>query len=538
MPPETRYARSGDVHIAYQVTGDGPIDLVSVPGWISHVEYDWELPAYARFHQRLASFSRLIRFDKRGTGLSDRVSITELPTLEQRMDDMRAIMDAVGSERAVLMGSSEGASLAILFAATYPERTVALVLYGAQARATAAPNYPWESLPSDPQVREAWFESRMRVWGTVDELLAFSPNQVGDERFMEWASTRRRLGATPGAALALLRMNVEIDVRHVLPAIRVPTLILHRTGDQVVPVGAGRYLAAHIPGSKYVELAGGDHHQWLGDQDAMIGAIEEFLTGRRHAVDANRVLATVMFVGIANAMSHITTLGDRRWRELLHEFQDRVRREFARFRGHPVRVTGEGTLATFDGPARAVRCARAIGDAARELGIATRAGLHTGEVDFVDDEIDGITVQVAARIGAAAGPDEVLVSGTVRDLVAGSGLAFEERGTLALTGASSTWRLFRLVQDLQGTPASPQYGSDRASVSAVAGRGLRLTPREREVAMLVGRGYSNRRIAEELVIAEKTAEVHARNIREKLGLDSRAQIAAWVAQQSMLPADA
>ena len=222
MRPETQYARSGDVHIAYQVLGNGPLDLVSVPGWISHVEYDWELPAYQRFQERLASFSRLILFDKRGTGLSDRVSITELPTLEQRMDDMRAVMDAVGSERAVLMGVSDGASLAILFAATYPERTVALVLYGGQARATAVPEYPWESLPSDPQEREAWFDSRMRVWGTVDELLAFT-SQTGDARYMEWASTRRRLGASPGAALALLRMNVEIDVRHVLPAIKVPT---------------------------------------------------------------------------------------------------------------------------------------------------------------------------------------------------------------------------------------------------------------------------------------------------------------------------
>lgn len=539
MRPETQYAKSGDVHIAYSVHGDGPLDLVSVPGWISHLEYDWELPAYARFHERLASFSRLIRFDKRGTGLSDRVSITELPTLEERMDDMRSVMDAVGSERAVLMGVSEGAPLSILFAATYPERTVALVLYGGMARTTAVPDYPWETNPSDPQEREAWFESRMRIWGTVDELLAFSPNQRGDERFMEWASTRRRLGASPGAAFALLRMNVDIDVRHVLPAVRVPTLVVHRTGDQVVPVGGARYIAAHIAGSKYIEMHGDDHHQWLGDQDAMIDVIQEFLTGRRQVADSNRVLATIMFVGIADPVSHITRLGDRRWRELSHECQDRARRELIRFRGHPVRVTGDGVLATFDGPARAVRCARAIGDAARELGIATRAGLHTGEVDFVDDEIDGITVQVAARIGAMAGPDEVLVSGTVRDLVAGSGLAFVDRGALAVPGLTNEWRLSMLAsehQALSAPPQPPRLGatSMRLTPGGSFGRGASLTAREREVATLIGQGYSNRRIAAALVIAEKTAEVHARNIREKLGLETRAQIAAWVVQRGIL----
>jgi pimeloyl-ACP methyl ester carboxylesterase/class 3 adenylate cyclase/DNA-binding CsgD family transcriptional regulator len=537
--PEMQYARRGDVHIAYQVLGNGPLDLVSVPGWISHVEYDWELPAYQRFHERFASFSRLIRFDKRGTGLSDRVSITELPSLEQRIDDMRAVMDAVGSERAVLMGSSEGAPLAILFAATYPERTVALVLWGAMARSTPVPDYPWGSWPSDLKEREELFDSRMRVWGTMDELMAFSPELKGDERYLEWASTRRRLGASPGAALALLRMNVEIDVRHVLPAIRVPTLIMHRTDDQSVPVGGGRYIAAHIPGSKYVELPGADHHQWLGDQDVMIGAIEEFLTGSRHVADSNRVLATVMSVGIADAMSHITTLGDRRWRELLHEYQDRARREVTRFRGHPVRVTGEGTLATFDGPARAVQCARAIGDAARELGIATRAGLHTGEVDVVDDEIDGITVQVAARIGAMAGPDEVLVSGTVRDLVAGSGLAFEERGALAVPGVPHEWRLSALASEHQALSAPPQPPSPWATATRMSpgeppGRGASLTAREREVAGLIGQGCSNRRIAEALVIAEKTAEVHARNVREKLGLETRAQIAAWATRHGLV----
>jgi pimeloyl-ACP methyl ester carboxylesterase/DNA-binding CsgD family transcriptional regulator len=539
MRPETQYARSGDVHIAYQVLGNGPLDLVSVPGWISHVEYDWELPAYARYHERLASFSRLIRFDKRGTGLSDRVSITELPTLEQRMDDVRAVMDAVGSERAVLMGSSEGAPLSILFAATYPERTVALVLYGAEARAIAAPGYPWEAFPSDPEEREAWFDSRMRVWGTVDELFAFGPSQTGDERFMEWASTRRRLGASPGAAFALLRMNVEIDVRHVLPAIRVPTLIVHRTDDQVVPVGGARYIAAHIAGSQYVELPGADHHQWLGDHDAILDTIEEFVTGRRHVADANRILTTVMVVGIADAMSHIAVLGDRRWRELLHEYQDRARREVARFRGHPVRVTGEDAVATFDGPARAVQCARAICDAARELGIATRAGLHTGEVDIADDEIDGITVQVAARIAATADSDEVLVSGTVRDLVAGSGLAFVERGTLAVPGVPHEWRLSALAVEHQAPssirpPSPPATTAPGAIPGEPSGRGASLTAREREVATLIGQGYSNRRIAEALVIAEKTAEVHARNIREKLGLETRAQIAAWAAQHGFL----
>jgi pimeloyl-ACP methyl ester carboxylesterase len=440
MTPETRYAKSGEVHIAYQVVGDGPIDLVYVPGWTSHVEYQWELPATARAFRRMASFSRLILFDKRGTGLSDRVPEAALPTLEQRMDDVRAVMDAAGSERATLFGASEGGPMCMLFAATYPERTAALILYGSFPVRTWSPDYPW-AITSEQQ---AMFEEMVRAdWGKGADSAIRIPS--ADERFLEQFATLCRLSASPGAALALLKMNFQIDVRAILPTIRVPTLILHKERDQRVDVGNSRYLAERISGAKFVELPGVDHYMWLGGDDPVTDEIEEFLTGTRHVAEADRILATVLFTDIVGSTERAATLGDRRWRELLDDHHAVVRRELARYRGREVHTTGDGFLATFDGPARGVRCATAIGQALRALGIEVRAGVHTGEIELMVDDVGGIAVHIGARVAAAAGPGEVLVSSTVKDLVAGAGIEFDDRGSHSLKGVPGEWRLFRAI---------------------------------------------------------------------------------------------
>jgi pimeloyl-ACP methyl ester carboxylesterase len=440
MPPETSYAKSGDVHIAYQVLGGGPLDLVYVPGWTSHVEYLWESPTTGRALRRLASFSRLILFDKRGTGMSDRVPEAALPTLEQRMDDVRAVMDAVGSERAAVFGASEGGPLSLLFSATYPERTTALILYGSFPVRKASPDYPWGLTPEQ---RTEFVEAVEREWGKGADSAVRNPSV--DERFAEWFATLCRMSASPGAALTLLRMNFEIDVRAILPAIRVPTLILHRVGDLRVNVGNSRYLAEHIPGAKYVELPGSDHYMWVGDDDPVTDEIEEFLTGARHAAEPDRVLATVLFTDIVGSTERAAVLGDRRWRELLDDHDAAVRRALARFRGREVKTTGDGFLATFDGPARAVRCASAVVEAVRALGLDVRAGVHTGEVELMGDDVGGIAVHIGARVAAEAGAGEVLVSSTVRDLVAGSGLAFEDRGARTLKGVPGEWRLLAVA---------------------------------------------------------------------------------------------
>jgi class 3 adenylate cyclase/alpha-beta hydrolase superfamily lysophospholipase len=441
MPPETRYAKSGDLHIAYQVVGEGPLDLVLVHGWVSHIEHAWDYPPFAHCLMRLASFARLIHFDKRGTGLSDRVA--ELPSLEQRMDDLRAVMDAAGSEQAVLFGYSEGGPMAALFAATYPGRTAALIMYASYARRVRAPDYPWGPTPEE---RLAELDSIEQWWGRPGGQVATrAPSHADDPRYREWFATYLRRSASPGAALALARMNLEIDVRPVLPAIRVPTLILHRVGERELPVAGARYLATWIPGARYVELPGDDHSLWAGDSDAIIDEVEEFVTGVRPAPEPDRVLATVLFTDIVGSTQRAAALGDRRWRELLDAHHAAVRRELARFRGREVKTTGDGFLAAFDGPARAVRCAAAIRDAVRQLGIEIRAGLHTGEVELLGDDVGGIAVHIGARVAAEAGPGEVLVSSTVKDLVAGSGLEFDDRGARALKGVPGEWRLFAVV---------------------------------------------------------------------------------------------
>ena len=437
MQPETRYAKSGDVSIAYQVLGDGPCDLVLVPGWISNVEVFWEEPATSRFLTRLASFSRLILFDKRGTGLSDRVA--DMPSLEVRMDDVRAVMDSVGSERAALFGYSEGGAMCALFAATHPQRTSALIMNGAYARRRWAPDYPWGL--SDSQFY-GFLDDVQREWGTAYGIEARIPSMAQDPRFRQWWARNMRMSASPSAAATLQRMNGEIDVREVLSAIRIPTLILHSINDQVSHIEAGRDLARLIPGAKLVELHGTDHAPYGCDADVILDEVEEFITGVRHHVEPDRVLATVLFTDIVGATEKAADLGDRRWHDLLDSHHALVRRELVRFRGKEIDTAGDGFLATFDGPARAVRCASAIGDAVRTLGIELRAGLHTGECELMGEKLGGISVHIGARVAALAKPGEVLVSSTVKDLVAGSGLSFQDRGVQPLKGVPGEWRLF------------------------------------------------------------------------------------------------
>jgi pimeloyl-ACP methyl ester carboxylesterase/class 3 adenylate cyclase len=441
-PPQTRYAKSGDVSIAYQVLGDGPFDLVLVPGFATHLEVQWEAPPMAGFFERLASFSRLMLFDKRGTGLSDPVA--EAPTLEQRMDDVRAVMDAAGSERAALLGISEGGPMSLLFAATHPERATALVLYGAMARTTEAPDYPWAS-PAEA-LRQSTAEFIMPNWGQPEHgevmIEIFAPSLVGMPGVAELISRMQRSSASPAMVGKLFEMFLDIDVRDILPTIHLPTLVLHRHGDRVVNRRAGEYLAQQIPGARYSELPGIDHMPWIGDAEAVLGEIEEFLTGARTAPEPDRVLATVMFTDIVGSTERATELGDARWRELLDTHHDSVRRELERFRGREVKSLGDGYLATFDGPARAIHCGQAITEAARSTDLEVRIGLHTGEVELMNGDVGGIGVHIAARIGALAGASEVLVSSTVKDLVVGSGIQFEDRGTKELKGIPDEWRLF------------------------------------------------------------------------------------------------
>ena len=445
MTPETQYARSGDVNIAYQVVGEGPLDLVYVPGWVSNVELIWDEPAMAHFLERLASFSRLILFDKRGTGLSDRVSNDKLPTLEERMDDMRAVLEEVGSSRAALFGHSEGGNMCVLFAATYPERTSALVTLGSFARRRDPDDdYPWAPTAEN---REETAQDIERNWGHLrpEDVEYYAPSRLGDDQFVRNLERYLRRSASPGAAAALLRMNSYLDVRDVLPTIRVPTLVLHRTGDHDVDVAEGRYLASKIPGARFVELPGDDHWISAGNPDEIAGEIESFLTGTRPAEELDRVLATVLFTDIVDSTKRAVELGDRRWRQLLNTHDAAVRRELERFRGREVDTAGDGFFATFDGPARAVRCAISIGDAVRELGLDLRAGIHTGECELDGPKVRGIAVHTGARVASLAAPGEVLVSRTVKDLVAGSGLDFVDRGVHELKGVPGEWRLYAAV---------------------------------------------------------------------------------------------
>ena len=435
--PETKYTQNGEVSLAYQVLGAGPLDLVLVPGFVSHLEQGWEEPAYARFLQQLASFCRLILFDKRGTGLSDRGE--GIPTLEQRMDDVRIVMDSVGCQRAALLGVSEGGSIAALFAATYPERTSTLILYGGLVRKAWAPDHPWGMKPEEAEIL---YEKWHREWGGPVNLEYFAPSVANDQRFRLWWAKFLRLSASPSAVIANRRMSMEIDIRGILPTLHVPTLVLHRSGDRQISIEEGQYIAEHIPGAKLVELSGDDHFWWVGDSESIVNEIQLFLTGERQAQEPDRVLATLLFTDIVDSTKRAAEIGDRRWHDLLDSHDASMRREIARFRGRAVKSTGDGFLATFDGPARAIHCAIALQDEAQKLGIEIRAGLHTGEVELMGQDVGGIAVHLAARVMAQAQANEVWLSRTVKDLVVGSGIKFSERGAFNLKGIPGEWLLF------------------------------------------------------------------------------------------------
>jgi pimeloyl-ACP methyl ester carboxylesterase/class 3 adenylate cyclase len=435
--PRTRYALSGDAHIAYQVFGDGDIDLVFVPGFVSNIEHYWEMPRVPELLERLGSFARVVIFDKRGTGLSD--PVPEPPPLEQRMDDMQAVMDATGLERAALFGVSEGGPASVLFAATYPDRTSALVLYGSTPRFRTDSDITWGA--TEEQIQFALTDISKR-WGEGAVLEAFAPSAAGDPELAEVWGRFQRAGASPAMGRAVIEALYEIDVRDILPTIRVPTLILHRVGDLIAPVQGGRLMAEKIPDARMVEFEGDDHVPFTGDFSPVVDEMEEFLTGARQARPLDRILATVMFTDIVDSTRQAADAGDRGWRELIQRHDELTRRQLERFRGREIKTLGDGFLATFDGPARGIECAAAIRDGVRPIGIEVRAGLHTGECELAGDDVRGIAVNIGARIGALAQPSEVLVSSTVKDLVVGADLEFADRGEHELKGVPGSWRLF------------------------------------------------------------------------------------------------
>jgi pimeloyl-ACP methyl ester carboxylesterase len=436
MKAPIKYAKSGDIHVAYQVFGEGRSDLVVVPGVVAHLELSWEDPIHAHAMERLGSFARVIVFDKRGQGLSDRG--VAAPTLEERMDDVRAVMDAAGSERAALFGVSEGGALASLFAASHPVRTSALILFGTRARWSWAPDYPTGTPPEGA----SWFSKTIEsAWGSGLAVDRLAPSRSKDPGFREWWGKLERMSASPADIVSLYRMIFEIDTRAVLSAIRVPSLVLHRKHDPL-PIAEGRYVAERIPGARFVELEGTDHIPWSTGADELIDEIEEFLTGVRRVPEPDRVLTTVLFVDIVGSTDEAARLGDRNWRDLLERYYAVARRQIARFNGREIRTAGDGMFASFDGPARAVRSALAIRDAVGALSVRVRAGVHTGECEIMGDNLGGIAVHIGARVCEAAAPDEVLVSSTVKDLVAGAGLRFADRGDHALRGVPESWKLF------------------------------------------------------------------------------------------------
>ena len=442
MGPELHYAKSGDIHIAYQTIGDGPLDLVYVPGWVSNVEEIWEEPTRPSILRAARLVLATDPLRQAGYRPPDPVPTPDLPSLEERMDDLRAVMDAAGSERAALLGHSEGGVMSVLFAATYPERTSALITLGTFAKRIWSEDYPWAPTPEQRELDYAAIERDLGTSPRPRDLRAVDDRRPR-VRLMVMGYLRR--SASPQAALALLKMNTQADIRQVLGAVNVPSLIMNRVGDLDVNVEEARYIAAHIPGARFVELPGGDHLMWVGETEPLLDEIEEFLTGVRSGSQPDRVLATVLFTDIVGSTERAAALGDHAWGELLERHHAAVRTEFGRFRGHEVSTAGDGFFATFDGPARAIRCARAMTGAVRDLGLQIRAGLHTGEVDRIDGEAGGIAVNIGARVSSLAGPSEVLVSQTVKDLVAGSGIAFEDAGEHELKGVPDRWHLYRVV---------------------------------------------------------------------------------------------
>jgi pimeloyl-ACP methyl ester carboxylesterase/DNA-binding CsgD family transcriptional regulator len=512
--PRIRYARSGDVRIAYQVIGQGPIDLVFVPGFISNLELHWEEPGYSHLLRRLSAFARVIHFDKRGTGLSDRVDPEHLPDLRTRMDDVRAVMDAAGSGRAALLGASEGAPMSITFAATYPERTRALVLYGGYAQ--------FHSAVLGPDQLAAFIRGAERSWGTGASLASFAPGLVRDPRFAAWWARFERLAVSPTAAVALARMNATVDVRGLLGAVRVPTLVLHRRDDARVRFAAGRYLAEHIPGARFLALPGRDHPIWTGDIDRVVDAIEEFLTGECATPAQDRTLATILAAHLVRPERGAARLGERLWGERV---QLLYRRAAALIAYHGGRSPGQGDgaiLARFDGAARAVHAATGLRREASALGIPIAIGVHAGDVVIRDGRAHGLALHVAERIATLAAGGEILVSGVVRDLVAGSGLHFLERGAEGIDGMEGTLRLLAVVEEQHLEPlAGAQAEPDLAALSV----------REQEVLALIAGGLSNAAIAVRLALSEHTVKRHVANILLKLDLPTRAAAAAFAARR-------
>jgi pimeloyl-ACP methyl ester carboxylesterase len=442
-PPETKYARSGDFSIAYQVIGDGPIDLIHIPGLLSHLDIAWENPKYQRFMERLSAFARVLVYDKRGCGLSD--PVTEPPSVEERIDDTKAVMDAEGVERAAVFGCSEGATLGAFFAAAHPERVSHAVLYGSFARMLPEPpDYPWGVLGINSlDEAVATFQAGLESWGQGAALALIAPSVI-DTPEQSWWGRYERAAMSPRSADILMRAILELDLREMLPVISVPTLLMHRDGDGL-PLGGARYMAERIPDARLIELHGDDHWPWVDDPDEVCDHVEEFLTGHRTVPTPDRVLATVMFTDIVGSTERASDIGDRRWRELLEQHERLTRTELERYQGIEVKTTGDGVLATFDGPARAIRCATSVSSATDRIGLPVRVGLHTGECERRNGDIGGIAVHIGARVMAQAGPGEVLVSRTVKDLTVGSDIDFEERGSRELKGVPGEWELFAVT---------------------------------------------------------------------------------------------
>ena len=513
--PETRYAKSGETRIAYQVVGNGPLDLVFVPGFISNLDAHWEEPGFSHLMTRLSSFTRLIMLDKRGTGLSDRVDTHHLPSLETRMDDVRAVMDAVGSGRAALLGASEGGPMSILFAATYPRRTRALILYGAYAH--------FHTWVMSREALEDFVRAIESTWGTGANAPRFAPEQSKDGRFPAWWGRYERNSASPNAAVALARMNAAIDVRSVLPTIRVPTLVLHRRDDARIKFAGGQYLAKKIAGARFVEFSGRDHPIWTGDIDPVIDEIEEFLTGTRPSPIGDRVLATVLAIKLVSPIRQAAQLGDRIWQERVDKLRDAAAQAFRRYDGKLGTISPEEIIGYFDGPARAARCGLAIQESARSLGLELAAGIHTGEIEIRNAGFAGLTVHIAENISSKARAGEILVSGVVADLVAGSGLHFQERGVETFDGMPGELRLLAVADVQHLEPARMAAKSPHLNV---------LSAREREVLALVADGLSNAAIAKRLSLSDHTIKRHVANILLKLDLPTRAAAAALVGRTS------
>ncbi len=442
MKPKTKYTKSGEFNIAYQVVGDGPIDMVYIPGWVSNIDMMWTEPRLAAFLKKLTKYSRLILFDKRGTGLSDRM--TDFSTFEERMDDIRAVMDAVGTERAVLFGHSEGGTVSALFAATYPERTIALITFGFWAKRKYSKDYPWAPKDEERQLFYKMIEENYAD-GEMLGLRSLVPSLADDQQFMDWFAGYLRSGASPGAALNLARMNTEADVTGILSSIQVPTLLLYRTDDRDVHLNEGKYIAKLIPDSELVELQGEDHLFWVGDVFSVLAEIEEFVTGVRPKKVFDRVLSTILFTDIVSSTVHLSKYGDKKWMSILNSHNTIVRAELKRFNGKEIKSTGDGFLATFDGPSRALRCAEAIRDAVKILEMEITAGIHTGECEIYDvGDIGGIAVHIAARVLGKAEPNQILITMTVKYLLVGTGLKFTSIGNVSLKGIEEKYELFAL----------------------------------------------------------------------------------------------